>query len=182
MSDKYGSEWEALIASVKTHGVEALENLYRAHRVDFIAFAKKIGGSHLAEDIYQDSIVVLYENIIHEKIGSFKSTVKTYLFSIGKYKLLQQLKQVVNHGDEALASEEISYEDVELFNAEQKHRLKKAMEALGEVCKKILIMSYYQGLDNAEILVQMGQKNDQTLRATKSRCLRKLREYVLNNR
>ena len=45
-----------------------------------------------ARDVYQFAVMTLYDNIKNEKLLELNSSVKTYLFAIGKHKILEQKK------------------------------------------------------------------------------------------
>src|SRR4051794_41115573 len=93
MSDSYKESDQQLIESLKQGNADALQQFYSAHRREFISWVQKAFGypPEEATDIYQDSIIVVYENILSEKITSLNASLKTYLFSIGKNKLLRKI-------------------------------------------------------------------------------------------
>ena len=183
MSKIKEKEWKELEDDVRSGKMVALEQVYNSCKIEFINFAKKYSiQEQEIIDIYQDSILTLYENISHKKIKSYSATIKTYLFSVGKYKILNHAKSRNRvELDTINESEHFNYQPEMgiTFKEKNKLELNTALQLLGDVCKRLLVMSYYQGIKNNELLNHFGYKNDQTLRANKSRCLRKLKEHIL---
>lgn len=93
---------EAVLNILKSGDERAFGKLYEENREAFIAFARKYGANEeVIPGIYQDSIIVLYENIASGKLKKMTSNLRTYLFSIGKYKILEHFraeKRLVNVG------------------------------------------------------------------------------------
>ena len=71
------------------------EDIYAMYRSDFLSFAanKFNCDNNEATDVFQDAVIALYENIRDGKITVFESSIKTYLFSIAKYKLLNNIQK-----------------------------------------------------------------------------------------
>jgi RNA polymerase sigma factor (sigma-70 family) len=68
--------------------------LYDKYKPVFMQFARKYFAvdRDTAEDIYQESFIVLYENIRENKFRESSVSIQTYLFAIGKNKLLNHLR------------------------------------------------------------------------------------------
>src|SRR5690554_3551915 len=82
-----------LIEQILKGNSEALEDIYIQYKKEFFLYASRFSITEEdIVDIYQDSVVVLYENIKSGKLTTFTSSVKTYLFAIGKYKIYDRLK------------------------------------------------------------------------------------------
>lgn len=169
------------ILNLRQNGLQAIETLYQEWRNDFVAFAQRYGAPE--EDIldaYQDAVVVLYENILNGKLQQFSSTPKTYLFSIGKYKLLNKLKAknklVGLSANESEGAEEWTYPEQDLNQRQQ--RMYQALKQLGASCQQLIQLFYYQKLSIREIVVKAGFKNENTVKAQKSRCIKSLRERL----
>src|SRR5690554_6753794 len=82
-----------LIEQIRAGDKKEIEHIYNQHREEFLAYADRFSiQTDEAVDIYQDSIIVLYENIMSQKLTSLTSSLKTYLFAIGKYKMLNSMK------------------------------------------------------------------------------------------
>jgi RNA polymerase sigma-70 factor (ECF subfamily) len=174
---------QQLIDSIKSGGTKALENLYSAYRDDFCAFAKRYQAEESdVLDVYQDAIIAFYENIISGKLSKISSSIKTYLFSIGKFKLIDKLKRsgkTVIMDSEVEISEFIdsSFENQQTLSHRQK-QLKAAITELGGSCKELLILFYYRRYSIEAIRDEMKFKNENTVKANKSRCMKSLRKII----
>lgn len=137
------------------------------------------GTSEAAADIYQETIIVLYENV--QKPGfELNCQLQTFIFSIARRLWLKQLR---NNGhtlrfkedeeDEVVdVSEEISdhlkkESDIEKMNA--------CMEELGEPCKTLLKDFYVYKLSMEEISEKFGYTNADNAKTQKYKCLQRLK-------
>lgn len=174
---------QQLLQTLQTKGSKALEQLYLSNREDFVSFAKRYSMSEDdILDVYQDAIIAFFENVSSGKITQLSSTIKTYLFSIGKYKLIDKLKQ---NGKaikvEVLENIETPIENTFEEQLNLNHRqqlLKDAINELGGQCKELLILFYYRQYSIDAIQTEMEYKNDNVVKAHKSRCMKSLRVII----
>ena len=174
---------QQLLHALQSQGSRALEQLYLAYRDDFIAFARKY---HVNDedifDIYQDSIIAFFENVQNGKVRELSSSVKTYLFGIGKYKLIDRFRQNGKEAEiERLENIEEPLENTfeELLNLNHRQQqLKEAINELGSQCKDLLILFYYRQYSIESIQNEMDYKNENVVKAHKSRCMKSLREII----
>lgn len=161
-----------------------LRKIYDENREAFIKFSRKYNVERYdAIDIYQDAIIVLYENIANGKITDLKSKVSTYLFAIGKYKIFQMHRDnsKVELSSELHLEEENIYLDVNLYNEKLTNRqnlLNKYYSQLGKRCKEILKLFYYEGYTLDEIINILKYSDKNVLKSQKSRCMRQLRDWI----
>lgn len=161
-----------------------LRKIYDENREAFIKFSRKYNVERYdAIDIYQDAIIVLYENIANGKITDLKSKVSTYLFAIGKYKIFQMHRDnsKVELSSELHLKEENIYLDVNLYNEKLTNRqnlLNKYYSQLGKRCKEILKLFYYEGYTLDEIINILKYSDKNVLKSQKSRCMRQLRDWI----
>ena len=87
----------SLISRLLKGDKSALEEIYRLHRsgfVSWITFAHKCTEEQ-AIDIFQYSIISFYENVVEGSIEEMNEAgIKTYLYSIGKNKLLADSRKL----------------------------------------------------------------------------------------
>ena len=73
---------EPTLEQLRTGDSEAYTKIYEAYRDSFLGYARKY---ELSEEdvleIYQDSVVKLYENVMSRKLNKLTSSLKTYLFT-----------------------------------------------------------------------------------------------------
>ena len=79
---------------LQSKGPEALDAIYLLYKDEFVNFCRKFNISQdKILDIYQDSMIAFYENVVSGKLSEMSSTIKTYIFSIGKYSIYNMLKK-----------------------------------------------------------------------------------------
>ncbi len=175
---------DQLYHSLKSGDMTVYRSYYTSFKSDFIAFAYKYTrDKEIILDVYHDAFIILYENILSSKLVELHSSLKTYVFSIGKYTLINRLKKESSVSDlnedfqdNALAQVHVSEFD---FGAEGEFtRVREQMAQLGEKCRELLSLFYYKKYSIEAIMHQMGYKNENTVKAHKSRCIKTLREKL----
>jgi len=170
-----------IINLLKQGDKSTLEKIYTENRESFINFSKKFHvEKYDAVDIYQDAILVLRENAINGKINNLESSISTYLFAIGKYKIFHsfRLKSKIEFNNDIFLDEENIDFDVNLWDVEltnQQKLLKKYFKKLGERCKSVLTLFYYQGYNLDEIKEILDYSDKKVLKSQKSRCIKQLK-------
>ncbi|OBX23681.1 MULTISPECIES: sigma-70 family RNA polymerase sigma factor [Bizionia] len=179
---------EDIVKALKKGHIETLEAVYLEHKSAFIGFAKKYTSDEdLITDMYQDAIIALRENAINGELDNLKSEVKTYLFSIGKYKIFKALKQqqkvhLVSEPAlfDSLKNEyDLSTELIGELTDEQK-QLQAAFINLEGKCKEILTLFYYRGFTIDDITAELNYNNKDVTKSQKSRCLKALKAMIFN--
>lgn len=178
-----------IFESLKAGDNTALKYVYLSNKDAFIQFSKKYGISNYdALDIYQDSVLALRENIATGKLKELNSSVKTYLFGIGKYMIFDYLrankKMISSTIEESNISNLIDGFEV-LFKEEiydKELQLKNAFEKLGEKCKAILTLFYYNNYNIEDITKALNYNNKDVVKSQKSRCLKGLKDKIENGR
>ncbi|MDT0555392.1 RNA polymerase sigma factor [Patiriisocius hiemis] len=162
---------------------KALEEVYIAHKEVFLSYASSFNVDRdVLLDIYQDSVIALFQNFVRKQTVLEKSTVKTYLFGIAKNKLYTYLKAqkrliVTNNSFETF--EEIKSEEQELTR--EQRLLAKYFDEISTSCQHILKLFYYRSLSIKEIVSMTQYKDENTVKSHKSRCLKRLTELIKNN-
>lgn len=165
----------------------ALKKVYLEYREPFINYARKFRlNNDDILDIYQDSIIAMRENFMEGNVTALTSSVKTYLFGIGKYKIYAHLRK--NNKMSVLEEQHIPEREEESFDfevnenllTEKQEVLKKALKKMGHRCRNILELFYYRGMTIDEIRDSEGHENNNTVKSQKSRCLKTLKEMILN--
>lgn len=143
------------------------------------------GNEQDAEDIFQE-VMIAFINLV--KAGKFRgeSSIRTFLYSLNKNIWLNELKRRGRAGVREMKYEknmnrEEQTADRAMELRQTKQELLNTLEALGENCKKILLLFYYENRSMKEILSELPYENEQVVRNKKSKCLKKLEELVRNN-
>lgn len=166
---------------LKAGNEKAITNVYEKHRNGFLLFAKRFSlDDDEILDIYQDAIIALCENAKKGKLDDLQSSISTYLFGIGKFMIYHRLKKL-NKKIHTVDFEKIEIE-YELYDEEEENSkltlLRNYFSQLGEQCKKVLTLFYYEEKKLDEIQELLGYANKDVLKSQKSRCLKQLKDYI----
>jgi len=138
------------------------------------------GTSAAAQDIYQETIIVLYESV--KKPGfELKCQLQTYIFSIAKRLWLKELKK---NGKTFLfkESEENNLVDVseDLKDFDEKEaeieKMNNSLIDLGEPCSELIKDFYINKLSMEEIAEKFGYTNADNAKTQKYKCLQRLKK------
>lgn len=172
---------QAILDNLKSGGQEILGEIYEAYREEFIVWIMKGYSvqSDDAKDIYQASIMALSDNVKMGKLVTLKSSVKTYLFSIGKYKAMELHKKASRfNSDSELENLEYAPPDHDVL--EEQERLAKlvntCLDKLGDPCKSLLKKYYYEKKSMVDIAEILNYKNARTTKNLKYKCILRLRK------
>ena len=66
----------------------------------------------------------------------------------------------------------------QLMEKESGNQVLKLLAELGETCRKILVLFYYEDLPMKEILDQLDYENEQVVRNKKYKCLKQLEKMI----
>ena len=159
---------------------KALEEVYKKYREAFIQYAKRY---HLRSeellDIYQDAVIALHQNFVMKQLHLEKTSLKTYLFGIGKNMIFNRLKAA--NKEKVLAEVPDEVEEVVWEKdspTEEQRLLAQHFGQLSSSCQEILKMFYYRSLTVKEIVQLSHYKDENTVKSHKSRCLKKLIQLV----
>lgn len=172
---------QEIISSIRAGSTEAIKTFYLDNKVGFKHFIQKNSqmDQELIEDIYQDAFIALIENIQRGKLDQLNSSLKTYLFSIGKFMMYKKSKNGL-WVDDVLWDQLWLYDDS--GDTEEQEELiqliQKKFYELSEACQRILKMTYYEGKKAEEILSEGSYSNKDVIKSQKSRCLALLKKLV----
>ena len=173
------SQW---IKSLQNGETATLDDIYLEFKGGFLKFAERYSlAPDMALDIYHDSIIALYENIRQRKLNNLKSSIKTYLYAIGKYKIFAYLKTAQHKQfDDVELIEEIKMFEIET-EEERLKLLQRAYLQLGKKCQQVLQLFYFNGLKLEDIQQKMAYESKDTVKSQKSRCLKQLKKIIQEN-
>jgi RNA polymerase sigma factor (sigma-70 family) len=163
---------------------EAFRQLYQQYYglVESIVVTNS-GSPEQAKDVFQDGIIVLFNRV---RRGDFVLTagLKGYLYAICRNLWLMKLRTagrepaLENH-HERIPLEEDLFKTLE--SNERQRLIAGLLSKLGEDCRRILDLFYYQKQSMAKIMDAFGLGSEQAAKNKKSQCLGKLREMVASS-
>jgi len=173
----------SLIENIRNeNGEKELKEIYNLYRNEFLNWAKRSYScsEEDAKEVFQQVIVIFYENIINGKLKEMDSKVKTYLFGIGKRKIMEFLRRKAK----VSSFEFVDYHiDSSIFFGNQEeedqidiYKIKDCLDVLGDPCKSILVEFYYKKKNMDEISSCLNYKNGDTVKSLKFKCLKRLKK------
>ena len=141
------------------------------------------GSRQDAEDIFQEVVVDFIDAVQRNKFRG-ESSVRTFLYSLNKYAWLNDLKRkgrAMQRETKYDREQESQETDVSHFMSarEARSQVMTIVAQLGDACKKILVLFYYENLSMKEILEKTDYETEQVVRNKKYKCLKQL-EAMLN--
>ncbi|MEK6479102.1 sigma-70 family RNA polymerase sigma factor [Catalinimonas sp. 4WD22] len=178
------TEDQQIVDQIKSGNEESIVAVYQAHRNGFIQWAQSTyqADEPTAADAFQDAVICLHHNITRGKLETLTSSLKTYLFAIGKNILRKKLqRESVLDKDEDWMIENLHAEPLDNFaTSDRQHFVANLMETIGEPCKTILKLFYFKGFSMGAIAKAMDYKNENVAKTQKLRCLTTLKHKLRN--
>lgn len=137
-----------------------------------------------ARDIFQESLIVLYEKIT---AGNFtlQSKIKTYLYAVARRIWLKKLQQSQRFGKLIENGEDIIPVEEDLEEQERKNeafnQMDKSLSQLGEPCKSLLEAFYIHNKPMHEIADLFGYTNADNAKNQKYKCLIRLKKIFFKH-
>jgi RNA polymerase sigma factor (sigma-70 family) len=177
-----------LIAAIsgKKDPNEAILFIYQEYSRTTSSFMINYGASEQdAEDVFQETVIAFID-IVQKGKFRMQASIKTFLVSIARNIWRNEMKkrQRSDFREKQFESgREQTEEDIsELISEwEKKKQLRDLVFELGEPCRKLLMLFYYENLSMKEILTYLPYENEQVVRNKKYKCLQQLTEIMKQN-
>ncbi len=173
------------INAVKKGDKSVFKTFYITQKNPFLAWAVKqfaYSQSEL-EDLYQQSMLILYENITAGKLDELSSSVKTYLYGISKNLVLsRQKKEKIVQSHQKKVSEHLNAQAQQAETEEEqqlKNLVKELMPLMKDPCGRILACFYFEGRKIEDIAQLLNYKSKEVVKVQKSRCMQYLKKMML---
>jgi RNA polymerase sigma factor (sigma-70 family) len=160
----------------------ALVTLYNTHRRPITAHVMRNNGTaDDADDMLQEALIVLWERV---RAGTFEHTAAlgTFLFATARNLWLRRLARARREQPFDPAAETTSTDDPspldELIDDEQTATVRTAMDRLGEPCRSLLLLFYWEEETMEEIARRLGFANAATAKSKKYQCKEQLKHLA----
>lgn len=161
---------------------DALVLLYRQNRNAVVSYVVRNSGSgEDAEDVLQEAVVILWERVINKR---FERTAKLSTFIFGVAKNVWSRKRMRKHrepatefNEELIDSGEVSPLDA-MIDDERSRTVAAAMAQLGDPCRTLLVLYYWEERSQEQIAAQMGFANAATVKSKKYTCKKALEKIL----
>lgn len=170
------------LALLKQKNEEVIRKIYETNKEPFERFAKKYALSHEeVQDVYHEMIVAMYEHAVKGKLDDLRTSLRTYLFAIGKYMIYARLKKANN----VMQISDLNMEESGEFNwpyeeqpGEKVLAIQQAFAQLGKKCRDLLTRYYYRDLSMKVIAEEMDYENADVVKSLKARCMKQLKSFL----
>jgi RNA polymerase sigma factor (sigma-70 family) len=188
MNKKIGFSDLELVEAIREKGMleQAILQLYKDHAEITRSFIKGKGGTEQdADDIFQETVVSFIDSVQKSKFRQ-ESGIRTFLISISKNLWYNEIRRRQRAGNrerlfEADRDQEDSGIDEIIQDRELKKQLNELLQDLGDSCRKILELFYYENLSMKEIVSHLHYENEQVVRNKKYKCLQQLTDKMKLN-
>ncbi len=155
-------------------------DMYSENLIFFIN--RYVNNISIAQELSED---VFVEILLHKKRYNFKTSLKTYLFTIGRNKAVSYLRRCARKPEYAYEyieneADRKNIED-EFIKKEQERELHKALERLNEDYKTVLHLVYFENMsaDETASVMKKNKKQIENLLYRAKQALRKELESVV---
>jgi RNA polymerase sigma factor (sigma-70 family) len=165
---------------------DALVTLYESNRRMVMSFVLRNNGTaDDAEDLLQEAVIVLWERV---RSGRFEYTAKlsTFIFAtvqnIWRRRLAKMKREIP--GDlkgSMIVSDSASQLDV-MIEDEQSVKIAAALIKVGEPCKTLLLLFYWEEKSMDDIAQKLNFANADTVKSKKYQCKKALEKILRDER
>ena len=188
MNKKTGFSDAELVEAIREKEMldSAILQLYKDHAEITRSFIKGKGGTEQdADDIFQETVVSFIDSVQKSKFRQ-ESGIRTFLISISKNLWYNEIRRRQRAGNrerlfEADRDQEDSGVNEIIQDRELKKQLNLLLQDLGDSCRKILELFYYENLSMKEIVLHLHYENEQVVRNKKYKCLQHLTDKMKLN-
>ena len=174
-----------LIAAIKDKRNlnQAIRSIYQQYAETVSSFIIHYGGSKQdAQDVFQETVVAFIDIVKNDKFR-MEASIKTFLVSIARNIWYNDLRKKDRAGErEKLFENNRDQKEMDISHyindREVKQQLSELLSRLGEPCRKILQLFYYENLSMKEMVEHLPYENEQVIRNKKYKCLLQLTEMI----
>lgn len=172
------------IGSLKANEHKTLKQIYSTYRSSCTSVIRS--KYQITEDeskeIFQLSIIILYDNIMSSKLEEVHYDLKNYILGIAHNKVFELYRQ--KKRDQKLRKESLLHC---YFLSESNEspvsevliaKLQKAINTIGDPCRHILQLFYYKNYSLSDITTLLDYKNVNTTKNLKYKCIKRLQKAI----
>jgi RNA polymerase sigma factor (sigma-70 family) len=167
-----------LLDRIRRGDEEALAMLYRSNQRAVTALVTRNSGStDDAADVLQESLVILWERV---RSGRYEHAARldTFLFATARNLWLRRLARLRRETPAEIKPDDHPSDDPspleEMIESERAGLVKLALMKLGEPCRTLLMLFYWEEASMEEIASRLGLANAETAKTRKYQCKKAL--------
>ncbi len=180
---------QSILESIRLSDSKILEHLYKENRSVFTSWFIKYYdlSKEDAIEIYQNSFTIFYFNVRNGKITELNSSLKTYLFAIGKNLVKERNRSNIKKSKSNFDIEELHSENSsfivgnildDYIKLDQINFVCNLLEKIGDPCRKLLTLIFIKNYSYDSVVHEMNYSDERVARKRKSVCLKKMRDLV----
>lgn len=178
---------QRILAGIFTNDLNSIiHQLYNGYSGVVIAYVLNNQGSQQdGEDVFQETLIAFIDLV---KSGKFRgeASLQTTFVSIARNIWLNEVKKrrsLDTRGKifETTRQQEEDDPVNQLVQREMSEQFLAVLGRLGEGCKTLLTLVYFENLSFKEILARLHYENEQTIRNKKYKCMKELTDLVRDN-
>ena len=175
------------IDDIKRADRKILQELYNQYRKEFAQWAARHYqvDDEVAGEIYQQTFIAFYYNIKEGKLMQLNSSIKTYLFAIGKNLMREHFKtgkKFVEPLEVNIAPDEFDEGIMAKYeHTEREEAIKALLQKIGEPCKTVIELYYFKQYAMDAIASRLNYKTEQIAAKRKFICLKQLKSMLKGN-
>ena len=173
----------------ETANYRIVTEAYNKYKEPFLGYARKNYGLSRTdtEDIYQETMLAFHQNVLKGKVNNLTVPLKTYLFAIGKNKIVDHFRKTEKEIEIKEFPDVFSSEDelFDYFYEEEKSTVNRrnmiihrTVRQMDNHCKEILSLFYWRKKSMKEIAEQMNYNTPDVAKTAKLRCMKKIEVYL----
>jgi RNA polymerase sigma factor (sigma-70 family) len=180
------SNEQRILAGIFSNDLNAIiHQLYKQYSGMVIAYIITNQGSQQdGEDVFQEALIA-FINLV--KSGKFRgeASLQTTFVAISRNIWLNEQKKRKSLDTRGKVYENTRQQEADpsslLLQREVSEQFLALMSRLGESCKSLLTMVYYENLSFKEILEKTHYENEQVIRNKKYKCMKELTDLIKDN-
>jgi len=153
---------ESLVLRLREGETAAGETLVKRYHQSLMRYLQRLSHSdHVAEELHQQTWLSVLDHLDRFDAGSSSGGFKAWLFRIATNKAndlwrSRGREKTAKEGLKLVTEEEGPEASFRMEGTEQEQKLKRAIDALPENQKQVLLLRYYSGLKFVEIAEMLG--------------------------
>jgi RNA polymerase sigma factor (sigma-70 family) len=182
MSVTLHSEDARLLDRIRRGDEDALVTLYRQSCKSVTALVTRNSGTERdAGELLQEALVILWERV---RQGRFRhdARLETFLYATCRNLWLRRLARARREIPRELDPDESASDDPspldQLIESEESAMIGNALRRLGEPCRSLLVLFYWEEASMEEIAARLGFANAETAKSKKYQCKKALQDML----
>ncbi|MBK7257631.1 MAG: sigma-70 family RNA polymerase sigma factor [Ignavibacteriae bacterium] len=175
-----------ILEGIRSGDESALEALYAANRRTITALVMRNNGSQDdAADVLQDALVILWERV---RAGRYEHTaaIGTFLFATARNLWLRRLARARRESPADIREFDVPHDDPSPQEALEEEEdltiVHAALDALGDPCRALLVLFYWEDASMEEVARTLGFANAATAKSKKYQCKEQLKRLMRSTR